>query len=120
MTALILFSHGSVLCGAGRILDEHAARIRDSGRFDLVEVGYLNYSKPTFAEAVSKCAGAGAHRIVVVPYFLVPGKFVSIDLPREMDRASAAWPGIEIQLAAPIGFDTRLADAILELAAGAQ
>src|SRR5207253_2121682 len=40
MDALILFSHGSVLCGAGQALDEHAARLRERGDFGIVEIGY--------------------------------------------------------------------------------
>lgn len=120
MEALILFSHGSVLCGAGRTLHEHAERLRARGEFERVEVGFLNYSRPTFAEAVARCADAGATRIVVLPYFLVPGVFVRADLPKAIDAARAAWPDLDFTVAEPIGFDDALADAILELAADAR
>src|SRR5207237_10459289 len=70
---LILFSHGSVLCGAAETLREHAQRLADSGRWRRVEVGFLNYSEPRFAEAVRACARAAVRRIVVAPYFLIPG-----------------------------------------------
>src|SRR5258706_10243924 len=119
MTALILFSHGSVLCGAGRILDEHAERIRRTGRYDLVEAAYLNYSEPRFPEVIEKCASAGADAIVVVPYFLISGKFVR-DLHVEVERILADYPRIDIREADPIGCDVRLVDAVLDLAAGAR
>lgn len=77
MEALILFSHGSLLCGAGEALDAHADRLRQTGEWDRVGVGYMNYSEPTFAETVAECVLRGATRIIVLPFFLVPGFFVT-------------------------------------------
>jgi sirohydrochlorin ferrochelatase len=119
MDGLILFSHGSILCGASETLRAHAERLRARGRFVVVEVGYLNYSEPTFAEAVSRCAKAGVSRIIIVPYFLVPGKFVTMDLPRVIAQAQRTWPKITFRVADPLGYDEGLADAILEMAASA-
>lgn len=116
MDALILFAHGSLLCGAGEALFAHAERLRARGDFAIVEVGFLNYNAPTFDEAVARCAAAGATRIVVVPYFLVPGKFATIDLPERVATARRAWPNMEFVIAEPIGYDEALADAVLALA----
>lgn len=116
MEALILFSHGSVLCGAGETLKWHAMRLNELGDFAVVEVGYLNYSEPTFAAAAARCHDAGATHITVVPYFLVPGKFVKVDLPAHIAAARARWPNLDFRVAPPIGFDEGLADALLELA----
>src|SRR5687768_11321086 len=77
---LILFSHGSVLCGAGNALEAHVARLREGREWAAVEIGYLNYSRPTFQEAVQRLAAAGIRRISIVPYFLVPGYFVTTSL----------------------------------------
>src|SRR3569833_15405 len=105
MKALILFSHGSVLCGAGEALDRHAGRLRASGEWDVVEVGYMNYSVPTFQEAVIKCHEAGAREIVVLPFFLVPGYFVTSSLPKHVDAARKDFPDLTIVIADAIGFD---------------
>ncbi len=113
MNAVVLFSHGSLLCGAGEALRIHADRLRMRHIAPIVEVGYLNYSEPPFLQAVSRCAAAGASRIIVAPYFLVPGYFVSVDLPKCVEVARAAYPDITFITAAPIGFDQRLADALL-------
>ena len=75
--ALLLFSHGSVLCGSERTLEDLAARLRARGAAPIVEMGFLNYSKPLFATAFERCVQQGATEITVVPYFLVAGKFVS-------------------------------------------
>lgn len=119
-TGLILFSHGSLLCGAGQTLESHAAALRRTAKFTFVEPGYLNYSRPTFQEAAARIAAAGARRVIVTPYFLAPGYFVTTSLPREVEKAKAALPEVEFVAGDPIGFDESLADAILEIAAEAR
>jgi len=116
MKALILFSHGSVLCGSGEALDRHAGRLRGSGEWDVVEVGYMNYSVPTFQEAVVRCREAGALDVVVAPFFLVPGYFVSKSLPEHVDNARRDFPELTFTIADAIGYDERLADAVVESA----
>lgn len=114
--ALILFSHGSLLCGAGCSLEAHASRLAATGQYAAVEPGYLNYSEPTFEQAVRRCIARGAARILVLPYFLVPGRFVTRDLPDALERMRAAHPGVEFRVAAPIGFDPAIVEAVLGLA----
>ena len=105
MDALILFSHGSVLCGAGEALDAHAERLRGTGDWPIVQVGYMNYSEPTFAEAVAACTAQGATRIVVLPFFLIPGYFVTKTLPEQLRGVQADYPDLEFVVADAIGYD---------------
>ncbi len=120
--AIILFSHGSLLCGAGQPLSALAERLRaaqtrnEPQHASLVEIGYLNYSKPSFAEAFDRCVQAGATRITVAPYFLVAGKFVQVDLPREIEKQRARHPQVEVQVADAMRFHPLLADALLSCA----
>lgn len=113
MDAIVLFSHGSVLCGAERNLIEMATRLRDRGAAPIVEVGFLNYTDPTFLEAVDRCVEQGAARILVAPYFLIEGKFVKQDLPGQIEQARARHPEIIFAVAGVIGDHPAMADAIL-------
>jgi sirohydrochlorin cobaltochelatase len=113
MDAVILFAHGSLLGGAGEALQAHAERLRARGVAPCVEVGYLNYSEPPFADAVAKCVAAGADRILVTPYFLVPGKFVKVDLPQAVAAVRADYPQVQFVIAEAIGFDEALADVLI-------
>jgi sirohydrochlorin ferrochelatase len=114
MRAVILFSHGSTLCGAGDALDAHAQRLRN--RFPLVEVGYMNYSTPTFEEAVRKVLLASADEIVVAPFFLVPGYFVNKSLPDRVNAVKQQYPGVDFKIAEALGTDGLLADALVDAA----
>ena len=116
MNALILFSHGSLLCGAGEALETHAGRLRQSGEWDRVSVGYMNYSEPTFADAVASCREAGAQQITVAPFFLIPGYFVSQTLPERLAEVKEAFPDITFTVAQALGYDTGLADALIDSA----
>lgn len=115
-TAVVLFSHGSLLCGSHRVLDEHARRLQSTGRFVAVEPGYLNYSAPSVEDAITKCVKAGAGRVLVVPYFLVAGKFVTEDLPTRVRQAEARHPSVEIILGGAIEAAPSMVDAIMQAA----
>jgi sirohydrochlorin ferrochelatase len=117
--AILLFSHGSVLCGAERNLLMLAKRMRERGDAPIVEVGFLNYTEPTFEQAVERCAAQGATRIMIAPYFLVAGKFVVEGLPAQIAAVTAAHPALTFVVAEVIGFHEALADAILDSAKNA-
>lgn len=114
--ALVLFSHGSTLCGAGRALYGHAERLRSTGEWAAVEVGFLNFSKPVFGDVVDDLVGRGYRTIVVVPYFLVAGKFVREDLAEEIARAGTRHPEVDFRVARAVGYDPALAEILWELA----
>jgi sirohydrochlorin cobaltochelatase len=114
--AIILFSHGSVLCGAGQNLVELAMRLRERGVASIAEVGFLNYSEPRFLDTFRRCVEQGATRVTVVPYFLVAGKFVKEDLPDVIATAQAEFPHVEVQVAEAIRFHPLLADALIACA----
>lgn len=115
MRAVILLSHGSVLCGAEQNLLEIAERLRRATG-DTIEAAFLNYTAPHFIDAVDRCVDAGAAGITVLPYFLIAGKFVTHDLPRLIADAVAKYPQLEFQVAEPIRYHQSLADAVLDCA----
>lgn len=120
MQAIILFSHGSVLCGAERNLLDLAARMRGRGEAAIVEVAFLNYIEPGFGTAVARCVAQGATGIIVAPYFLIAGKFVSEDLPATIDEVRPQYPGLTIETADVIGFHPLLAEAVIASASAAR
>jgi sirohydrochlorin ferrochelatase len=119
MRAILLVGHGSLRPGAGAAMIRLAARIRAAGIAPIAGAGFLNYSRPSFAEALARCVAYGADEVVVQPYFLVPGKFVRVDLPRLMAAGRAAYPDLALRLAEPFGDHPALAELALKRAAQA-
>ena len=58
MNAIVLIGHGSLHSDSGASMIRLAARLRQRGVAPIAEAGFLNFSRPTIAEAVAKvCAG---------------------------------------------------------------
>jgi sirohydrochlorin ferrochelatase len=112
--AVVLLSHGSVLCGAEQNLMALAQELRCHLNIP-VEPAFLNYTIPHFERAVEKLVFNGAERICVVPYFLVHGKFMNEELPRLIEAVDAKYPA-RFVVAEHIGFHELLADAVIEAA----
>jgi sirohydrochlorin cobaltochelatase len=119
MRGVLLVGHGSLRPGAGAAMIRLAARVREAGIAPIVGAGFLNYSRPRFADALARLAAHGAREIVVQPYFLAPGKFVRVDLPRAVRAAQEAHPALTLRLAEPFGDHEALAALALKRAAEA-
>lgn len=114
--AILLVDHGSRLDAANQLLERIAAALRRRVGDTPVEVAHLELASPTLAEALERCAAAGAREVVVVPYFLAPGRHTSRDIPRMVDEVRAAHPGLRVRLAEPLGFDERLVELVADRA----
>lgn len=115
-SAIILFSHGSTLCGAGETLKALAAQMQKRGDAHIVRVGFLNFSEPAFGETFDECVRLGATQITVAPYFLVAGYFVQVELPKVLSPAQQRHPDIEVRIGEAMRDHALLADAILHCA----
>lgn len=119
MLAVVVVGHGSLLAASGAAMIRLAARAQEAGVAPLVRAGFLNYSKPPFAETVARCAADGATEIVVLPYFLVPGKFVRENVPQLVRQAAAQYPQVRFAVGEPFGDHPALARLALQRAAEA-
>ena len=117
--SIILFSHGSVLCGAGESLLAMARELEKLAGCR-VGVGYLNYSEPSFADAVDAAVADGSSEIIVVPYFLVAGYFVQQKLPPLIEIAKERHPQIIFHVADAICANPLMRDIVLACAARTQ
>lgn len=94
--------------------------MEDEGDATIVEVGFLNYIEPDLDSAVERCIARGAQEIVIVPYFLVAGKFVKEELPRVVDIVRSRHPRVRFAVADALQSHDALAEAILASAESAR
>jgi sirohydrochlorin cobaltochelatase len=116
MRAIVLIGHGSLKSASGAAMIRIAARLRERGVAPIAEASFLNFSRPTLAEAVERCIAQGARSIVVQPYFLVAGKYVSEDLPQQVAEQAQNKPRIEFEVAAAFGDHPALVRLVIERA----
>ncbi len=108
LTALLIIDHGSRLEAANRLVAELAERLAGLGDFPIVEIAHLELAAPTIAQGFEACVRRGARRVIVLPYFLGPGRHVSDDIPRQVGEAASAHPGVGWNVAEPLGIEAKL------------
>ena len=115
--ALLLIAHGSRRAEANADLEAVAARLRERGHYPDVQPSFLELADPDIAAGGALCAGRGATDVILLPYFLSPGKHVTEDLTAARDGLAERFPAVRFALAAPLAGHPLLTD-ILEQRAG--
>lgn len=114
--AVMIVGHGSLRPASGASMIRLAARAQQAGAAPIVQAAFLNYSRPSVVEGLARCVARGASELIVVPYFLVPGWFVRQKLPRLLEDGRAAYPGLVIRQANPLGDHPALARLVMQRA----
>jgi sirohydrochlorin cobalto/nickelchelatase len=78
---VLLVGHGSRLPYGKDVVSQIAEMYREDQEF-IVEVGFMNMSKPSIPEAITILADKGAEKIIVTPVFLAHGVHTREDIPR--------------------------------------
>lgn len=114
-TGVIVLGHGSRAPEAAGVLNRVAAQVEERLPFK-VKAASLQFNKPDLEECGRELAGAGARRIIVVPYFLFDGNHIKQDIPIIIGELEKKLPGCEFILTSPLGEDARLVEIVVEKA----
>ena len=109
-TAAIIAGHGSILSDAGGAMVRIAEQLREQAIVPIVEAGFLNYNRPTFADALTSALTQGATRILVLPYFLIAGSYVCNDLQKMVENARISYPQISFTVTEVLGLHPLLVE----------
>lgn len=109
--AVVLVDHGSREAAANAQLARVAKALGRRLGGVPVEIAHLSLARPSIEDAVRACAERGAREVVVVPYFLGPGRHATRDVPR-LAGAAAAKHRLGLRLAEPLGAHPGLIDAL--------
>ena len=120
MTALILFAHGSKVAEANQAIHSMAARVASKSGY-VTQAAFLEIADPDLPRAVDALVERGASRIVVLPYFLAPGRHAERDLPRIIqqirERLQSIHKEVRIEAAANLDGHPALVNILLDRAA---
>ena len=132
---ILLVGHGSRLPYGKDVVSQLAEMYKENSDY-LVEVGFMNISKPSIPSALNKLAKEGAEKIIVTPVFLAHGVHTKQDIPHilgldeghehghghshggEVEVEEIKFKG-EIIYTEPLGADARLVDIIKDRVASA-
>ena len=110
--AVVLVDHGSREREANRQLAAIAAALRRRLPARRIATAHLSLAAPTLPDAIDALAARGTREIVVMPYFLAPGRHATRDVPRLAREAGARHPGVRIRVAKPLGVHAGLVAAV--------
>jgi len=112
---LVLIDHGSRHEAANAVLADIARLVRQRGESGLlVRHAHMELAEPTLADAIDACVADGADTIVVVPYFLGPGRHVTVDIPAMVRQSAQRHPSVPMRISEPLGVHPSLADVVLD------
>lgn len=117
---IILFGHGSRTAEYVQPFERIRAAMATRRPEAVVELGFLELTRPTLDESIDSLARRGVTGIVVVPVFIGAGRHVLKDLPQLAANAMDRHPDLEITLAAPVGEAPEVVDAMAAYALGAE
>ena len=119
LKALLLVDHGSRRNEANALIEQVADYARAQLPGWQVGTAHLELAEPDIPSAIDAHVAQGCRELIVSPYFLAPGRHSTRDLPRIVEEARARHPGVRFALAAPLGFDERIASVALDRARSA-
>ncbi|GAC1548890.1 MAG: hypothetical protein NVS2B7_24940 [Herpetosiphon sp.] len=114
MNALLVMVHGSPRPESNIDMYAVVEEVRKTGRYPIVEVGFMECNEPPIPEAIDRCVTAGATRIVAMPYFLHTGNHVTDDLPTLLGDGQERHPGVTIVMSDYLGHDALIADVVTD------
>lgn len=116
--ALIIVDHGSTVDAANEILAEVASLLESNEHsdFDIIRYCHMELVEPTVSQAFDECVAEGAIHIVVLPYFLAPGKHSKQDIPKMVGDAASKHKGVSYFVTEPLGVHRKIIDVVLERA----
>ncbi len=79
-----------------------------------VELGFLEFTRPTIAEGLARLAEGGVRQATLVPLFLARGAHVERDIPAIVDEFSRGEPSLSVQVAQHVGAWPEMADLAAE------
>ncbi len=65
----------------------------------------LQFNHPTLEEAVESLAVRGVEWIVIMPYFLFPGRHITKDIPQLVEKLKGIYPEVRFIMANPLGLE---------------
>jgi sirohydrochlorin ferrochelatase len=115
---ILLVDHGSRNAAANETLAAIAKLVEARRGGAAVAFAHMELAAPTISEAIATLVARGVTEIVVVPYFLAPGRHSTEDIPRMIDDAMRAHPSVAHRMAPPLGVDELLAELVIKRSEG--
>ena len=118
MTGIVIVDHGSKQSESNEKFEEIVSRFTNLYDHEIVEPAHMEIAHPSIQEAFDSAVGKGATEIVVLPYFLLPGKHWHNDIPDLCAKAAAKHPNLTWRVTEPLGLSDKILEVVAERLSG--
>lgn len=112
----MIFAHGSPDSRWRLPFEELTASLTERNGADKVRLAYMEFVRPSLADAVREAARDGKLHLRLLPMFLSAGGHVAEDIPRQVAAVQISFPQVKIELLQPIGEHHRVKKLFWEIA----
>ena len=109
---IVIIDHGSRRAASNELLVEIARQFADAYGQRIVEPPHMELASPSLSDAFGRCVARGAKTVVIHPYFLLPGRHWSEDIPALAAEAAAKHPEVRYLVTAPLGLHPLMSEII--------
>ena len=113
-TAVLLIAHGSRRPEANEDLVRLSQMVRETNRYPIVEIAYLELAEPTIPQGATKCVERGAKRVLMLPYFLSAGVHVRSDLKEFQSQFRDQFEAVSFEVCEPLGLHPGIVEVVFE------
>jgi len=106
---VIVVDHGSRRAESNAMLLDVVAMFQRVTGYPIVEPAHMELAEPSIQQAFDRCVERGAKLVVCHPYFLLPGRHWSKDIPALVQAAATKHPGVRWLVTAPLAVHDAMA-----------
>lgn len=111
-TGVVIITHGSKRTEANDEIRSIVKMIRERDPANLYQTAFLQFEQPDLGGAVEQLLPTGVQTIVVMPYFLVTGNHLSIDIMGLIKKEQEKHPEIRFLVTRHLGGHPGLVDIV--------
>ncbi len=111
-TGVVIVDHGSKREQSNDMLLQVVELFREHSDYTIIEPAHMELAEPSIATAFDRCVASGAKRVVISPYFLLPGKHWDQDIPALARAAARKHPGVSYLVVAPLALHPLMAQVV--------
>ncbi len=116
LKALLIVAHGSRRQLSNEAVAQITAQVAEQAgdAFRRVDCAFLELAEPSIESGIDNSVADGAEEVIVMPYFLSPGRHVAEDVPEIVAKKQREYPDVSIRLGTYLGAAPSMAGLILD------
>lgn len=111
---VIIITHGSKRKEANDEIRALVSMIQEQDPENVYQTAFLQFEEPALGQAVDEVLARGVPKVTIMPYFLVTGTHLSIDIMELINSEQQKHPAVEFLITSHLGGHPGLVDIVLD------